>query len=734
MATIRTAIQIQDGLSSAFRSMNVAMQATINNFEHLQQASGNAVDTASMDLARRELTRMESAFGDIETQIREADQQQDRFNQSIRDGTTAASGMLGKIMGIAAAYLSFQTGSDILGLSDRMTSMVARLNMMNDGLQTTAELQEMIFESAERSRASYLDTADVVAQLGLRASDAFSNNRETIQFAENLNKLFTIAGATTEEMASASLQLTQALGSGVLRGEELNAVFEAAPNVIQTIADYLEVPIGQIKDMASNGEITAGIVKAAMLGATESITEQFETMPKTWAQLWTSFKNDAVKAFDDVFKKLEQMANSDGLSEFIDNAARSLDTFARVAIATLDIFSSTAGFIFDSWSLIGPLIGGVTIVLLGYATALGAVKLAEMAAAAWKFINTTATMLYATATSVGTGATWSMVTAMWGLNAAMAANPIFIIIMAVFVLIAVLYAAVAAINYFAGTSISATGIVAGAFMVLGTYIYNQVAFWWNIFASIAEFFVNVWQHPMFSVKKLFGDLTNNVLDQAIAMTSGWDAFATAFVNAIIKAVNLAIGAWNKFIEVLPDGVAGTLGLGKGTEYSYRESITSDLSGIKSGINDWVGETPANYWEAPKMNLKSLGGAWDAGYNWGDNLFSNKPVQGPPKPAASQDWDDILGGLGDDSPAAKDTAKNTAKMAKKMDGTVNELKYLRDLAERDAINRYTTAEIKVDMKNENHINSEMDIDGVIDRFGEKVEEVAEILAEGGEVDV
>ncbi len=735
MATIRTAIQIQDGLSSAFQSMNVAMQATINSFEHLQQASGNAVDTSSIEIARLELARAEAAFNDIETQIREADQQQESFNQSIRDGTTAASGMLGKIAGVAAAYLSFQTGKDILGLSDTMTSTVARLNMMNDGLQTTAELQDMIFESAERSRASYLDTADIVAQLGLRAKDSFSNNRETIQFAENLNKLFTIAGASTQEMASASLQLTQALGSGVLRGEELNAVFEAAPNVIQTIADYLDVPIGRIRDMASNGEITAGIVKAAMLGATDSIVEQFEMMPKTWEQIWTSFSNHAIKAFDDVFKKLEKMANSNKLNEFVNNAVQSLDTLANVAIATLDILGSVAGFVYDGWSTIGPVIGAVTLVLLGYASALGAVKLAEMAAFAWKAINTTATLLYTAATGAGTGATWAMVAAAWGLNAALAANPIFIVIMAIVVLIAILYGAIAAINYFAGTSISATGIVAGAFMVLGTYIYNQIAFWWNIFASIAEFFVNVWQHPMYSVKKLFGDLTINFLDQAIAMSSGWDAFATSFVNAIIKAVNLAIGAWNKFIEILPDGVAGTLGLGKGTEYSYRESITSDLSGIKSGINDWVGETPADYWEAPKMNLKSLGGAWDAGYNWGDNLFgNNKPVQGPPKPPASQDWDDILNNLADDSPAAKDTAKNTAKMAKKMDGTVDELKYLRDLAEREAINRYTTAEIKVDMKNENHINSEMDIDGVIDRFGEKVEEVAEILAEGGEVDV
>lgn len=737
MATIRTAIQIQDNMSQAFQSMNTAMNVVINSFEALQTVSSNAVDTSSIQLAREELARAEVAFNNIEQEIKQADEAQRRFNDDIRDGTSAADGLLQKIVGIAAAYLGFQTAGSVLALSDEVSNTTARLNLMNDGLQSTADLQEMIFESAQRSRASYLDTADVVAKLGLRAKDAFANNRETILFAENLNKQFIIAGASTEEMASASLQLTQALGSGVLRGEELNAVFEAAPNVIQTIADYLDVPIGAIREMASDGEITAQIVKNAMLSATDEINASLESMPYTFAQIWTIFKNEALWAFQPVLQGLSDLANNSNFQSVVDNAINSLYTLAAITIKVFDIMSSAANLVYDSWSFIEPVLWGITAALGAYTAALIINKAAQIGAVIWEGLRVLSIGLMTATSWAGVQATIALTAATWGLNVALLSNPIMIVVLAIIALIAVIYLAVAAVNFFAGTSISATGIIAGAFMVLATYIYNRIAFLWNVFASIAEFFVNVWRHPMYSVKKLFGDLTINVLDQAIAMSSGWDAFATSFVNAIIKAVNLAIGAWNKFIEILPDGVTSTLGLGKGTEYTYRESITSDLSHLKKGINNWVGEAPEDYWEAPKMEMKSLGDAWNTGYDWGANLFNSDPKE----VKVDNPFEDIMNGLKDALGPLEDiadkggkTAGNTAKMAKSMDGSGEDLKYLRDLAERDAINRYTTAEIKVDMKNENYINNEMDIDGVIDRFGERVEEVAETLAEGDDGDV
>lgn len=146
------------------------------------------------------------------------------------------------IKGAVAAYVTIQSVTSALNLSDQLTSTTARLNLMNDGLQTTAELQDMIYLSAERSRGAYQTTADAVSKLGLMAGDAFDSSAEIIAFTEQLNKQFTIAGTEAAGIDAAMLQLTQAMGSGVLRGEEYNSILEQAPNIIQSIADYLEIP------------------------------------------------------------------------------------------------------------------------------------------------------------------------------------------------------------------------------------------------------------------------------------------------------------------------------------------------------------------------------------------------------------------------------------------------------------------------------------------------------------
>lgn len=729
MATIRTAIQIQDGMSSAFKSMNIAMQATINNFESLQRASGKAVDTSSIEIARRELARAESAFNDIENEIRQADQQQDRFNQSIRDGTTAASGMLGKIAGIAAAYLSFQTGKDILGLSDEMTNTTARLDLMNDGLQTTAELQKMIFDSAQRSYGAYSKTADLVGKLGMNAKDAFSSNAETVAFAELLNKQFSIAGTNAEGITAATLQLTQALGSGVLRGEELNSIFEQAPNIIHTIANYLDVPIGKIREMASEGELTAGVVKQAMFAAADDINDKFNNMPLTGSQIWQNFKNEAVWAFQETLAGLNNTLNSEKFLSFVNDMKGQLYTLANVVNATFSTMAAIGGFVYDNWSFIGPVVGIATTAMLFYGGALLGIKLTTMAVATWQGI------LAARAAMV-TGATFAQTAAQYGLNAAMYANPVTWVIAGFLALIAVFYLGIATINHFAGTSISATGIIAGAFATLGAFIYNSFAFLWNLIAAFFEFIVNIGTNSIYSVKRLFVNLANVGIDMAQSLIGSFDSAATNLAKMFVDAANTAVGA----INWVSDAINNLTGIdfGKMGTFNHRTSVTADYSALKGKMNDWLGDTPEGYWVAPKMQMKSFPDAFSSGYDWGANLF-NGPDMDLTMPTTNMD--DILNNLqgiqdaaDKGSKAGKDTAGSAKKLADNVKMASDDLKYLRDLSERDAINRFTTAEIKVDMKNENHINSEMDIDGVIDRFGEKVEETIAVLAEGDSDDV
>lgn len=258
MATIRTAIALYDGVTSPLRNMQKAMGIVLNSFESMQRASSNAVDVSAIQEAREELARAETAFDSIEQNIRDANDQQQRFNRSIRDGSSAADGLWQKMKGIAATVGGMIGLKQALGTSDQLTQTNARLNnaliKFDDG-GSIKELEAKVMASAQRSRAYYMDTAAAVAKLGTNARDAFTNMDEVIAFSELVNKSFVIGGAGAQEQSAAMLQLTQAMASGVLRGEELNSIFENAPGIIQSIAKYLDVPIGQIRTMASEGHI-----------------------------------------------------------------------------------------------------------------------------------------------------------------------------------------------------------------------------------------------------------------------------------------------------------------------------------------------------------------------------------------------------------------------------------------------------------------------------------------------
>ena len=295
MASIQTAIQITDRMTSPLQHITNALNMTISIFERLDSASESALNP--------------SDFVGVREEIERANHGMEQLSDNTEQVTRRTEGLVGVAKKLAGAYLI----KEAVEMSDTLVQTEARINMINDGLQTTDELMDMIRESANRSRASFVDTADVVAKLGQRAGDAFSSNAETIQFAETLNKMFVIAGASQAEMSSASLQLTQALGSGVLRGEELNAVFESAPNVIQKIAEYMNVPMGSIRDLASEGKITADIVKNALLSATDEVNAQFKQMSMTWGQLFTVVGNYMITAFQPVLDKINELANNKDL-------------------------------------------------------------------------------------------------------------------------------------------------------------------------------------------------------------------------------------------------------------------------------------------------------------------------------------------------------------------------------------------------------------------------------------
>ena len=711
MATIRTAIQIYDGMTRPLQSMYRAMNIVLNSFEGMQRASGNSVDTSAIREAREELARAGAAFDEIEENIREAGNQQDRFNRRIRDGTTAADGLWGKLKGIAATVGGLAATKKILGLSDTLASTKARLNLIVDDGGSVGELEKKIMASAQRSRSAYFDTASAVASLGSNAGAAFANTDEIIAFMEQINKQFVIGGASTQGQAAAMLQLTQAMAAGALRGEELNSILENAPGIARAIESYMGIAEGSIKSYAEQGLITAEVVKNAMFAAADETNAKFESMPKTWAQIWTSMQNKALSIFAPILTKINQIGNSERFTQVTDAIINGLAGIASVATWVLDLLIGGAALVVDNWSWLSPIIYGVAGALLVYYGYLGLVRAGELALAGVHAVVAVAKGIMAAATMLVTGATWAQVSAQWGLNGAMYACPIVWIIILIIALVALFYAAVAAVNKFAGTSVSATGLICGAFMAALAFIGNIfIALWnlvvdvfvmiYNLVGTVANFIGNVFNDPVGAVCRLFFDLADTVLSVLQALASAIDTIFGANLAGSVQGWRDSLGGWvdstfGKGEEVMEKLNADDMKLGR-FEYGAAFDMGYEFG---QGVEDTVG----GLFDFSAMDSLGAADGLDA-FNFGNTL------------------DGIYGNTGD-------TAGNTAAMSDALDIAEEDLVYLRDIAEREAINRFTTAEIHVEQHNENHISSDTDLDGIMDAWANDFAEKLDVSEEG-----
>ncbi|WP_077746245.1 tape measure protein, partial [Clostridioides difficile] len=764
MATIQTSIRIFDGMTPAFRNMTNAINTTINSFDRLQQRLHNPLNAGGIQISQQSLNNIENILTRIEQNIEKADEQQRRFNEDINKGVSNTDRLLGSVKKIAGAYMGLKTIGGLGSLSDQMTSTNARLAMTNDGQLSDGGLNKMIFQSAERSRASYLDTAQIVSRIGMNAGSAFSSTREIVSFAEQLNKKFIIAGASTQEMSSALLQLTQGLGSGVLRGEELNAVFESAPNIIRSIADYLDVDIGKIRGMASEGMLTADIVKNSLLAAAEQTNTEFEKMPLTIGQIFTSIKNNAIMIFGAIQKKIEDTVSSRGFRTFIVNITDAIYVLGNVGYSVfnglIDLFSSPAfqgffnlmivgvsmitqglGWIItqalsvanvfaQNWSIISPVIYGIVGAFIAYKVIIYSVLIAQTIYTAITFTQCFVTALLSGELYVATKA--MLINKLMTLGVSRAnvtlCVTMIMVVATIALVIAAIFVGVAIFNHFAGASISATGVVVGAFYFLGACIYDVFAGAWNIVMAFAEFFVNSFNIVIYNVQMLFYKFQNFVIDSMGDVGGSFDNCATALANAFVSAANIAIKGINgviKALNLIPGVNINTLG--------SLDKIDSFVKQYKDYQKTLKEPIKPQDWKAPYAEIKNPFDSYKKGYEVGQNLENklkdafdiNKIAEKAKKDLRLDDlWDkkyglgDGLGSaglnspLGDAAKGAKDTAGNTAKMAKTMDKSQEDLKYLRDIAEQEVINKYTGVNIKIDMNNTNNISKDTDLDGIV----------------------
>ena len=462
------------------------------------------------------------------------------YGDSAANAARQTSGLVSELRGLAGAYLGIQGVRALTGLSDSMTSITARLDMMNDGLQTTEELNRMIYESAQRSRGSYQQTANLVAKLGTLAGDAFSSNREIIAFAEQLNKQMALSGTTTQEAQAAMLQLTQGLASGTLRGEELNSVLEQTPMIAQSIAKYMGVNTGEMRELASEGAITADVVKNAMFAMADEINAKFEQMPMTWGQVWTSMQNTAIQALQPVLNAVNWLANN--------------------------------------LSIIGPIVAGLAASFVVFQVAAHWTQIAAAAAGAYHFVVNLLTIGF----GVLRGSTAAASAAVMTFNSTLFASPITWIIMLVGVLIGLLYAGVAAFNKLTGSSVSATGIIMGTLATLAAFVFNSVLVpIQRGFASFANFLGNVFDNPVASVKLLFYDMALTVLGFIQNVAQGLENLINKIPGVEVNLTSGIDSLYNKIAQG-----AQTIRSESGWKEYVKEWDYKDLADAFSGGYNW----------------------------------------------------------------------------------------------------------------------------------------------------
>ena len=831
------------GLEQLRSQLDQAIQAQNELNAAMESGDASQINEAYLNLSQTIRT--------TETYIRDETTEQGRFNSSIQQGVEAQDSLMDSVKNLAAAYLTVQSVEKVIDISDELTQTTARVDQMNDGLQSTDDLMNMIYAAAQDARGSFGDMADVVARFGNNAGDAFSSSAEVVAFADIVQKQMTIAGASTQEASNAMLQLSQALGSGVLRGDELNSIFEQAPNLIQSIASYLDVPIGQIREMASEGELSADVVKAAIFASADEVNAKFEEMPQTFGQIWQSFQNSALMAFKPVLKKLNNLANSAAFQNFVNSAINALAQVSNIVLNIFSLVADVATVIQDNWSTIEPIVMGIVTALGLYYGAMLAYNAVTAISTAITSAKSLAESVHAASLAMESGATFAATAAQYGFNAALLACPITWIIVAIIAVIAAIYLAVAAINEAQGTSISATGIIMGVVATLLQFIVNVIGTIWNVIATLVEFLVNVWSNPeyaakafivnieiaflnlwlsivsgasgaisvivgiwygfvqairnfvamiwnfiapgieavvngwntgIYNIKTFFIGLASAVLQVAQSILSNMGSAASAIANMFIGAINTIIGGLNTLISALNaiPGVnigevstigevsfdfgasaldntiadlnaaigeapetwtAPTMELGDiGDAYDTGKQVGADLvegweSSIPSLISDLqtdLEETkPDDYWEAPKFeDYGTLADAYETGYDFGEGIEDK---------ISNMDTSDLFDTSSIESALANatsglesgvdDISGDTGSIADSLDVTEENLKYLRDIAEQEAINRYTTAEITINQTNNNTVNSDMDLDGVVDGLTSAVNTAVDEITEG-----
>lgn len=670
MATLSNYISLSTNIPNA---MNAAANATTKAYQSMSTLHNkmNGVSNASETLKASLGGIMNSFAGNL-------------LANAVMNGVGMVKGGIDSITDTATEWASVQ----------------ARLKLVAGSQENAIYLNKQIFESAQRARGGYMEMADAVIQVSQSAHDAFPDPRQAVEFMEGIQKVFAIGGASKEAQKNAMLQLTQGLASGQLQGDEFRSIAENAPMIENIIAKSMGVSRGELKKLASEGKITADVIKNAIMNNMPEIEKQFESLPKTWGDHMQSIKNKAIKAFEPVFQRISDLANSEGIRELVDNVTGAIQMVAPVFYWLVGVVGETINTSIWAFNTLSNFIRQHSSIMYLAMIVLGGVlsyyAIQAGIAAVRTVIAAGAMAVKAAADWIETAAILAMIVAQEGLNAALYACPLTWIIGLIVAVIAVFFLAVEVINYFCDTNISVLGIVVGAFYAFGSVIYNVFALGWNIIAAFVNFLANVFKDPLAAVGNLFVDIWNGI----------W-TFIKARINDIIGAINKIPGV--KIEEV------------------------GDSTGMLKRFEVAGGETTV----MNKMDYSSITGAAMNGYDVGANLSLENLMPNMKGVQTPKEFDPSKLTPGSDHDAANKTkkntgktAKNTGKIAKSIDMTNDEIKALRESAIDKSLKKWQDANvIHIQMNNDVEINNGTDLDGFTSQIAKGLKDAFTIQREG-----
>ncbi|WNY26188.1 tape measure protein [Methanolapillus millepedarum] len=686
--------------------LNNLVADTAQAAQNVNDLANNAQKTVGLN------QRMAEMFQRVKGGINESARAQSQLNDQIRRGEQDANNLIGTVKRLAVTLGSIYTLKQSLALSDYIVGSNVRLGLINDGNQSVRELQDMIYNSANSARAGYSQTIEYVFDLGINAGNQFETNSEMIGFIEILSKQFDLAEASASEADMAMRTLTQAMANGQLQGE-FKSIAKNAPLLANALEESLGVSREQLKEMATEGRITAEMIKSAVFSIEDSLNAQLANNPKKWSDYWKTFKNDALHSFQRVSSQLSYLANTDaikkmvqtttdmvdrllnqiahgiqnitaiaetlsqkaGFDQFISDVTAGISLVTELVLISFDLIGRGAMWVADNWEWLRYVVFGVAGAFLVYKTAALGVWAVQKTLAIGttmltilKSIDTTVTYALATAEERE-----AMAAGIAALSNLLLAGSIYLILGAIILIIAIIYAVVYAFNKWTDSTVSATGIIAGAINVMVTAITNNIKYLYNIFQSFAEFFENVFKHPVYSVQRLFVNLFLNIFDYILSFD--------------------------------PTGML------QKTFGGMRDMIENNMNTMMP--DDYIVRTRAEY--------ANVADSYNSGYAWGQGAEESlmMAMDGQMLALNAEEQVSLLNNIN----------KNTASSANSLKLDDNTHAKLREFAKNEFVNRFTTAEIVIQMENNNTFNNQTDVDGFMSALTAAVKESVDTTKEG-----